>query len=123
MSSQTTFRVGGVEIEVENRTFGDDGGPAVRVFGDVEDRAVQLLRFDCFKKKPHYHYDPAGKDKLHPLDHQTVPDPVGWTLTQLREHLPEMIRTAGYESAAARVDQAAVATILPEIEAIMRSGA
>ena len=121
MSSEAAFHVGGVDIEVDNRTFGNDGGPAVRVFGDVKGQAVQLLRFDCFKKNPHYHYDPTGKNELHSLDRQTVPDPISWTMTQLREHLPDMIRTAGYESIAARLDQAAIATILPKIETVMRS--
>ena len=120
MSQEKVFHVGGVELHVENRTFGEDGGPAVRVFGDVEGKAVQLLRFDCFRKNPHYHYDPSGKNDQHPLDKATVPDSIGWTIQQLGHNLAAMLTTAGYDSVAAKVEQAAVAAVLPEVEAIMR---
>ncbi len=61
MSEEKVFSTGGVELHVDNRTLGEDGGPAVRVYGDVDGKSVQLLRFDCFRKNPHYHYDPSGK--------------------------------------------------------------
>jgi hypothetical protein len=48
------FDAGGVVFDVEYRVFGGDRGPAVRVFGEVDGRNVQLLRFDCFEKDPHY---------------------------------------------------------------------
>ena len=51
MSQEKIFQVGGIELRVSNRVFGDDGGPAIRVFGQVEGNTVQLLRFDCFRKK------------------------------------------------------------------------
>ena len=59
MSQEKVFQVGGVELHVDNRSITDDGGPSVRVYGDVDGEAVQLLRFDCFRKDPHYHYDPS----------------------------------------------------------------
>ena len=120
MSQEKVFHVGGVELHVDNRTLGADGGPAVRVFGDVEGKAVQLLRFDCFRKNPHYHYDPSGKNDQRHLDKATVPDSIGWTIEQLGHSLAEMITTAGYNSVAVKVNQAAVTVVLPEVEAIMR---
>ena len=121
MSQERIFQAGGVELHVDNRTFGDDGGPAVRVYGDVDGESVQLLRFDCFRKDPHYHYAPSGKNDLHHLNKNTVLDPIGWTIEQLGRNLMEMIRTAGYDSVAEKVDSAAVAAVLPEIESVMRS--
>jgi len=116
MSQEKIFQVGGIELHVSSRVFGDDGGPSICVFGQVEGNAVQLLRFDCFRKDPHYHYDPTGKDEYTKLES----DSVGWTIEQLNENLLEMITTAGYETVAETVDQKAVSAVLPEVESLMR---
>ena len=118
--SGKVFQVGGIELHVDDRNFGSDGGPSVRVYGEADGENIQLLRFDCFRKDPHYHYDPSGKNDQRHLDKASVPDSVAWTIEQLRENLVEMIHTAGYNSVADNVDQAAVAKVLPEVESLMR---
>ena len=114
MNQEKVFQVGGVELHVDNRTITGDGGPSVRVYGDVDGEAVQLLRFDCFRKDPHYHYDPSGRNDQRHLDKATVPDSIGWTMEQLGNNLAEMIRTASYDGVAAGVDQAAVKAVLQQ---------
>ena len=118
--AEKVFDVGGVELHVDQRSLGADAGPSVRVYGEADGENIQLLRFDCFRKDPHYHYDPSGKNDQRPLDKASVPDSIAWTLEQLEQNLAEMIRTAGYGSVADRVDQAAVAQVLPEVESLMR---
>ena len=118
--AEKVFRAGGVELHVDERNFGSDGGPSVRVYGEADGDNVQLLRFDCFRKEPHYHYDPSGKNDQRSLDKTSVPDSVAWTIEQLGQNLAEMIHTAGYASVAEQVNQTAVAQILPEVESIMR---
>ena len=120
---EKVFHVGGVEIRVDHRNFSEDGGPSVRVHGEADGENVQLLRFDCFRKNPHYHYDPSGKNDHRNLDKASVPDSVAWTIEQLAQNLAEMIRTAGYAGIAEQVDEAAVAQILPELESLMRGNA
>ena len=120
--NEKVFDVGGVELHVDQRNFGSDGGPSVRVYGEADGENIQLLRFDCFRKDPHYHYDPSGKNDQRSLDKASVPDSVAWTIEQLGENLVEMIHTAGYSSVAEQVDQAAVAQVLSEVESLMRSG-
>ena len=120
MDQEKMLEVGGVELHIEHRTLSDDGGPALRVLGEVDGRSAELLRFDCFCKDPHYHFDPSGKDDKRDLHVNEVPDSIAWTLEQLRCHLVEMIREAGYENVASRVDQAAVASVLPDVESFMR---
>jgi len=117
--SGKNFQVGGVELHVDNRSLGDDGGPSVRVFGDVDGKSVQLLRFDCFRKNPHYHYDPSGKNDMHSIDETGIPDSVSWTIEQLGNNLPDMIRTSGYDGVADGVDQAAIALVLSKVETFM----
>ncbi|MYB95202.1 hypothetical protein F4Y43_15230 [Candidatus Poribacteria bacterium] len=118
--NEKVFHVGGVELHVDERNFGADGGPSVRVYGETDGKNIQLLRFDCFRKDPHYHYDPSGKNDQRHLDKASVPDSVAWTIEQLAQNLVEMIHTAGYSSVADTVDQTAVAQVLPEVESLMR---
>jgi hypothetical protein len=114
------IEAGGVRFSVEYRRFGGDRGPAVRVYGNVDGRPVQLLRFDCFENDPHYHYAPDGHDDHRKLSRDEVPDPVAWTLAQLSGNLVSMIRTAGYDELADRVDSDAVAAAIPRVEAAIR---
>ena len=111
-----TMTVGALEFLIENRTAGEDGGPSIRVRGEVEGRQVELLRFDMFFKVPHYHYDPDGTDLRYDLDPLTHGDTIGWVMGQFRERLPQMVARAGYEALSAAIDQGAVAAALPEIE-------
>lgn len=117
---EKVFQVGGVELRVDDRNFGGDGGPSVRVYGEAAGQQIQLLRFDCFRQDPHYHYDPSGKNDQRHLDKTEIPDSVAWTIEQLGQNLVEMIHTAGYSTVAEGVDQAAVAQVLPEVESFMR---
>jgi hypothetical protein len=114
------IEAGGVRLNVEYRTFGGDRGPAVRVYAEIDGRPVQLLRFDCFDNDPHYHYDPDGRDDHRKLHRQEVPDPVAWTLAQLSGNVVSMIRTAGYDAVADRVDPDAVTEAIPQVEAAIR---
>lgn len=92
----------------------------MHVYGDVHRRPVELLRFDCYENDPHYHSAPKViTDDHRKLNSQEVPDPVAWTLAQLSQNLVSMIRTAGYEAVAGRVDPEAVASALPRVEAAL----
>jgi hypothetical protein len=110
------LEIGGVKFTVEYRHFGGDRGPAVRVYGNVEGKDVQLLRFDCFERDPHYHYDPDGKDLRWNLDALTMGDPTEFSLAQIKTRLKDMIAKAGYATVAARVDQCAVASGVCQIK-------
>ena len=54
---------GNLTFCVETRWAGVNGGPSIRVRTDVKDKEIELLRFDCFVKVPHYHYDPSGRNE------------------------------------------------------------
>jgi len=97
LNEKQDFPAGTLRFNLENRAAGDDGGPAIRVYGPTPEAQSerQLLRFDCFRRDPHYHYDPDGRDEHLLLAGADAADPVSWSLTQLRENLPEMVRHAG----------------------------
>ena len=47
-----------------------DEGLCIEVRGEVEGEDTELLRFDCFRVAPHYHYGPqAGDERVMPRPH------------------------------------------------------
>lgn len=84
----------------------------------AEDAGKRILRFDCFYKNPHYHVGAAGGlDAARKMKEEGIEDPVRWTLEQLKTRFPAMVRQAGYEEIAAKIDQRAIADELTRLEA------
>ena len=81
-----------------------------------EDEGKRILRFDCFYKKPHYHVGTSGEHAVHNMTDEGVEDPVRWTLEQLKTRFPAMVKQAGYEEIAERIDQQGVADQLTQLE-------
>jgi len=104
---ERTVEVGGLRFVVMHRAIGEDGGATIEVFGDVDGKAIQVLRFDCFRKGPHYHYDPTGKNRQEKLD-PAREDPLDWSFRQIRSNIPTMLRTAGFDALARQVDAGAL---------------
>ena len=103
--ADTVIDAGAVSIAmVYRKELMPDQGLMIQVFGDVEGEDTEILRFDCFDQDPHYHYGPMNHNvRLH-MDKTTVPNPVGWTVGQIRDKLPTMIRRAGYDQLAEKVE-------------------
>jgi hypothetical protein len=81
-----------------------------------ENEEKRILRFDCFYKNPHYHIGAAGRDAAHNMKEEGVEDPVRWTLEQLKTRFPAMVKQAGYEEIAERIDQQAITDQLTRLE-------
>ena len=83
-----------------------------------ENEGKRILRFDCFYKNPHYHVGPSGGEReAYKMKDEGIEDPVRWTLEQLKTRFPSMIKQAGYEEIAAKIDQQAIADQLTRLEA------
>ncbi|HEB88293.1 MAG TPA: putative C-S lyase [Deltaproteobacteria bacterium] len=96
MGGEWTDRLGEVELRIESRRLGDDGGPTLRV--GPAGRGLEWLRFDCFDKNPHWHLDPTGRDEVQPL--VGSPDPISEVFGMLRSDLPGLLERAGAPSTA-----------------------
>src|SRR5215470_17871015 len=94
-----------------------DQGVCIQVVGPVEGQETELLRFDCFDNRPHYHYGPANQNVRIMLDPTVAGHPLGWTMAQLRSTLPAMLARAGYATLAVQIDPSLLTTTLPEVEA------
>ena len=97
-----------------------DHEPSLRIYGEVDGKPVQLLRFDCFENEPHFHYDPDGKNNRIFLNKARVSDPIAWTVDYLRGNFTSLVRIAGYGPLAERLDEDALAATLPGVEKALR---
>ncbi len=132
MHAQMGRETGGTEeyIEAGAVTFGleyrigvgamNDEGICIHVYGnDLEGDDKELLRFDCFRIGPHYHYRnaPIGQNHRLELDFTAEGDPLAWTLDKIRNRLPIMLLRCEADTVARRVDQRDVEAALPHIVA------
>jgi hypothetical protein len=81
-----------------------------------EEAGKRILRFDCFYKNPHYHIGASDDRSSHKMKDEGVEDSVRWTLEQLKTRFPAMVKQAGYEEIAGRIDQQAIAEQLTRLE-------
>jgi hypothetical protein len=81
-----------------------------------EDEGKRILRFDCFYKNPHYHIGASDDRSSHKMKDEGVEDSVRWTLEQLKTRFSSLVKQAGYEEIAERIDQQAIADQLTRLE-------
>src|SRR5919108_561673 len=74
-----------------------------------ENEGKRILRFDCFYKNPHYHIGASDDRSSHKMKDEGVEDSVRWTLEQLKTRFPAMVKQAGYDEIAERIDQRVIA--------------
>lgn len=100
----TVIDAGAVSIAMGYRDdIMDDQGLCVQVYAEADGKDTEILRFDCFDQAPHYHYGPENLNIRLFMDKTTAGNPLGWTMSQIRDHLPAMIERSGYEDLAAKV--------------------
>jgi hypothetical protein len=116
-----------------------DQGISILVATTAEGQQTTLLRFNCFDIEKSYVYGPENR-KLRPegpimlrgrmtappsqiyrMDPVTDGNPIGWTIRMLGTSLAKMLQRAGYPEVAATTDYAAVASVLPQVEASARA--
>jgi hypothetical protein len=116
----TKIEAGAVTFALQYRALMPDQGVSLQVVGDVDSKETELLRFDCFDQRPHYHYDPDHKNERYDMDKTTAGNPISWTLKQLRTRLPEMLTHAGFEEVAKKLDCDMVLKKLDQVEEAAR---
>ncbi len=108
---------GPVEFGIDYRSFAGDEGLAIHVYGDVNNHRTELMRFDCFRDEPHYHYGPDGKNEAIDFDYTANGPPITWALERLYSRLIPMLVRAGYPDIASEVELNKVEMALPQVEA------
>ena len=99
------IEAGDLSFAVEYRHVGSEEGPSVHIFGQIDGTQEEILRFDCFDKRPHYHYGFSYIDQpAIPIDTAAVGDPLEWVFDRIQSHLPEMLTKAGASTLGASCD-------------------
>jgi len=75
----------------------NDEGICIHVYGnDIAGPDKELLRFDCFRKTPHYHLGLSHRDAPHiEIDDA---DPFNWSLSLLASSFETLLQDAGADS-------------------------
>lgn len=126
-SHQTTFTAGNVNFIVQHELWDgnihdhSDQGVVILVTGQVGGKETPLLRFNCFDIERSYVYGPRKMNKLCRMDPTVDGNPIGWSVKQMQHKLPDMLRTAGYEDIANKVDTQAVSRTLADVETAARA--
>lgn len=97
-----------------------DEGICIHVYGnDIPGEDKELLRMDCFKYDPHYHYRNATikKNERLMLDYTAEGSPVSWALDKIKNRLPVMLLRCEADEVARKLDQRDVDAALPKIVA------
>ena len=105
------------EIEAHSPEGGFHGaGVSIHVVGSADGH--EYLRFDAFDDDPHYHYVRPSGDHNHwvPFDPVAGGDMLAFALRCLRERLAPMLREAGGDEVADRLEPERQAPVIDEIE-------
>ena len=112
------------ELEERSPAGGfSDEGVSIHVCGDD---GHEYVRFDVFDDEPHYHYvhqpSPEGDIVNNVIAYDVVAhgDMLEWAIERLRTRLPDMLRAAGGDDVAARLDEARVGRAVDEVEILAR---
>ncbi len=98
-----------------------DEGLCIEVRAAVDGEDTELLRFDCFRVAPHYHYGPQSDDERLMLDLTAAGDALDWTLDCFeRGRLGPMIERAGYPGVAESLDAAELEAAMPGVVSAAR---
>ncbi|MXY85010.1 MAG: hypothetical protein F4Y95_00550 [Chloroflexi bacterium] len=119
---QARVDAGGISFAMRYRDdIAGDEGLCIEVRADIEGQDTELLRFDCFRVAPHYHYGPEADDERLMLDLTAAGDSLDWTLNVFeRGRLRSMIERAGYESVASGINEKDVAEAMPRVVSTAR---
>ena len=105
--------VGPYLLALVKRDVGADGGPTMHVFGPVAGAREEILRFDCFRKTPHYHLGISYADN--PVVAIESQNPLDWVLAELGHSLPDFLARAGAPNELTEGWEAELGCVLEEL--------
>lgn len=97
---------------------GIDGGVTLQVMGPVGRDESQLLRFDCFRRSPHYHA-PGEDPRETKIDVVARGDAREWVYAQLATQLDRLLDQGGFGSLAATLDLSDYEDLAPRLQTMV----
>ena len=118
--TKRSVEIGGLKFLISHSDLMDDQGVSIRVYGQIEGSDTQILRFDCFDHRPHYHYDPDGRNEMHFIDLTTAGNPLGFALNNFRYRLPSLLKNAGAAVLGENISQPDLTVGMNEVDTFAR---
>ena len=111
--------IGGIDVRACRREIeGIDGGVTLQVFAAVGGETSELVRFDCFRERPHYHA-PGENAEETAIDKDAVGNVRSWIEAQLTGNLAALLEQAGHAELKSDLDFAAIAKAAPRLTALL----
>lgn len=112
------LRAGGLRFVACRREIGEiDGGISLYVWSAGGEQPQELLRFDLFRTRPHYHA-PAESQAETKIPTTGAEAARAWGIEALTRRAPEYVVQAGFPAVAEALDTAALAALGPELEGL-----
>ncbi len=112
---------GGLRFVACRREVHDiDGGVTLYVWSALPEGGPELLRFDFFRNRPHYHAPAENQAEtvISPGDHANAQ---AWGIDELTTNAAALITRAGFDGVANAIDHAALSEAAPQLESLFRS--
>ena len=115
---EASLECGGLRFEACRREIeGIDGGVTLYVWSTNREPPVALLRFDLFRKSPHYHA--PAEDQADTAIEAPSGGAIEWGLDALSTRAADFVREAGEDAIANVLDQAELAAGREELAALI----
>lgn len=116
---ENEFELGGLRFRACRREVADiDGGVTLQVWTSSGDAERELLRFDCFRKAPHYHAPGENPDETK-IDPERFGDGRDWVYEQLTLNARRLLEQSGWTPDAAAVDFEALGDLEPRLRELV----
>jgi hypothetical protein len=98
----------------------DEEGVSLHVFDGAN--GDELLRFDCFDDAPHYHLLAPRDSRNVVIEHDaaSLGPLLDWAIAQLASQLPALLRQAGADAVAGKLDPDGVGAAVRTVEQVAR---
>jgi hypothetical protein len=122
--NERELEFGGLSFDIYTTAVGPEApapvsvvfGATMRVSGKIDGEWKELLRFDDFMERPHFHV-PA--DAFETFFDRENGEPLEWYITQVRDHLDEWLTKAGFEEIVPTIDLAQVSANVDQLRDAM----
>lgn len=95
-----------------------DGGITLYVRSAAPGDDRELLRFDLFREKPHYHA-PADNDKETAIDATSAPSVNEWGVQNLTQRAADLVLEAGFVDVGRTLDVEAIRAAAPALRGLL----
>ena len=119
-SEPVIVQTGSFEFRMMSRRVNQDYGGTLEVYGLVDGRPRELLKFDCFAQAPHWHRCyPDRKDEIAQLAPATPAQALDFALETLRTRFGPLIAEQGFAGLDPAAAGSEVRTALTGVAATM----